>query len=86
MALITYRYVHDISRDSSLYLLLNAGLGAINRFSDQVGGGLQAIALALSTPHDNSSDVRQHLDALQAKLKASGEALEDAIKRNQSGG
>lgn len=86
MALITYRYVHDVSRESALYSLLVAGIRAVNGLADQIGGGLQAIALALSTPQDNSSDVQKHLDDLQAKLKTSGDALEEAVNRFQSGG
>lgn len=71
---------HDIQRGSNLDLLMRGFHGIANRFIDAIGGGLQAIALALSTPHDNSTEVQKQIDALTASLKPEADALEDAAK------
>lgn len=66
---------HEVER-GNLYFLVNSLIGAYNRRTDVIGKGLSAIALALSTPQDNSEEVK----ALTAKLKASTDELESAIK------
>lgn len=43
--------------------------------------GLAAIALAASTPDDNSGDVQKKIDELTAGLKTEADALEDAAKQ-----
>lgn len=45
-----------------------------------VGNGLNAIALALSTPQDNSAEVQKKIDALRAELRIEAAALEDSAK------
>lgn len=72
--------VHDVERGGNLDLILRGFNGAINRFADVLGTGLQAIALALSTPKDNSAEIK----ALTEKLKQSSDALKEAVD-NQKG-
>jgi hypothetical protein len=67
--------VHEVARGSNLDLILRGTNGAINKLADAIGGGLQAIALALSTPHDNSVEVKR----LTAQLKEQNDALQSAI-------
>lgn len=83
MPLVTRKYLHDVGQGSNLDLILRGFNGAVNRFADQVGGGLRAIALALSTPQDNSTQVQAELDKVQQKLKAQTDALESAVKTQQ---
>lgn len=64
------------SVDSGLNYFINALIGAYNRRTDVMGRGFTAIALALSTPNDNSEEIK----ALTAKLKASTDELESAVK------
>lgn len=49
-------------------------------FVATVGNGLNAIALALSTPQDNSAEVQKKIDALRAELRIEAAALEDSAK------
>lgn len=51
----------------------------IKKFSRNLGKWLGAIALAASTPEDNSAEVK----ALTEKLKADNDALQAAIDANQ---
>jgi uncharacterized coiled-coil protein SlyX len=81
MALYTKRIVHDVSKDGTLFFLLNGFNGALNKLAEQIGGGLQAIAVALATPQDNSTEVQKHLNELNLKLKASNETLQAAINK-----
>lgn len=74
------RTIHEVEKSGNLYFLLNAAIGAINRLADQVGGGLQAVALALSTPDDNSGDVQKRLDELSQSLDQSTEELKAAVE------
>lgn len=83
MQLITRRYVHDVAAGSNLDLILRGFNGVANRFVDAVGGGLKAIALALSTPQDNSSQVQQELDKVEAKLKSTTDKLQSAIDKSK---
>lgn len=46
-----------------------------------LANGLQAIALALSTPQDNSAEVQKIVDQITASLNASATAEEDALKQ-----
>ena len=83
MPVITRRQVYDVERGSNLDLLLRAFSGVANRFVDAVGGGLQAIALALSTPHDNSAEVQKQIDQVQQKLKTATDQLRSAIDKSK---
>ena len=73
------KHVHDVDRNSNLDLILRGFNGAVNRFADVLGHGLAAIATALATSKDNSAEVK----ALTDKLRASTDALDQAVKRNQ---
>lgn len=83
MALYTRRTVHDVAAGSNLDLILRGMNGAVNRFADILGAGLKAIALALSTPQDNSTQVQQELDKLEAKLKSETDQLQSAIDQSK---
>lgn len=72
---------HDVRKGGNLDLILRGFNGAINKFADAVGGGLQAIALALSTPQDNSQEVKEQI----ARLKSSRTELDTAIKQHNEG-
>lgn len=66
---------HDVARQGNLDLILRGTNGAINKLADAIGGGLHAIALALSTKEDNSAEIR----ALAEKVKAVREKLQTSI-------
>lgn len=66
---------HVVPAGSNLDLILRGTNGAVNKLADAIGGGLRAIALALSTPHDNSTEVKGYVE----QLKASQVALQTAI-------
>lgn len=74
------RTIHEVQRGSNLDLILRGFNGAINRFADAVGGGLQAIAVALSTPHDNSAEVTEFTN----RIKKQVDALDAAANQQQS--
>ena len=75
------RTIHEVQRGSNLDLILRGFNGAINRFADVLGAGLNAIALALSTPQDNSAEVKELTD----KLKQSQDVLQSAIDQATKG-
>lgn len=75
--------VHEVEFRSNLDLLLRGFNGAINRSADLIGGGLQAIALALSTPHDNSAEVQRQIDAVEQRVKGASNALQSAIDKSK---
>lgn len=77
------RTIHSVERGGNLDLILRGSIGAINRLADAIGGGLQAIALALSTPQDNSEEVQRKLDELTAILKPEADALEQSAKQTE---
>lgn len=68
--------IHEVDKTGNLYFLLNGFNGALNKLASQIGGGLQAIALALATPHDNSQEVK----ALSERIQKQVAALEAAAK------
>lgn len=76
------RIFHDVAKGSNLDLVLRGFNGAINRFSDAVENGLVAIAIALSTPHDNSAEVLEQVD----KLRAAKKSLKSSVDANQPKG
>ena len=71
--------VHEVEKAGNLYFLLNSFNGALNKLASMIGGGLQAIALALSTPQDNSAAVQAEIDKITAQLNASNAELKGAI-------
>jgi hypothetical protein len=79
------RTVHEIERGSNLDLLLRGVHGIGNRLVDAlngIGAGLQAIALALSTPQDNSQQVQQQIDEFTRDMRESRKVVETAIKQD----
>lgn len=64
---------------SNLDLLARGSIGALNKLADAIGGGLRAVALALSTKEDNSAAVQVELDKQAEKMNASAAAIEEAL-------
>lgn len=58
---------------------------AINKLATSVGGGLRAIALALSTPQDNSAQVQAEIDKITAELNLSTAQQQQAIDEIKGG-
>lgn len=51
--------------------------------SNNIGKWLAAIALAASTPDDNSKQVQEQIDSLTRQLKSSTDELDATVKANQ---
>lgn len=86
MAWITRRTVHDVERGSNLDLILRAANGIGNRLVDgilSIGGGLQAIALALSTTDDNSAEVQKQIDRVADRIKQQADAIQAAVDHSK---
>ena len=81
--MVERRIVHEVSKTGNLYYLWSASIGAINRFADVLGAGLQAIALALSTPQDNSTEVQKHIDSATARISVQESSLREAIEKQK---
>lgn len=54
--------------------------------SANIGKWLSAIALAASTPDDNSAEVQKRIDEYAAQVRVRREKLQSAINRNQPEG
>ena len=65
---------------SNLDLILRGTNGAVNKLADAIGGGLRAIALALSTPQDNSAQVQEEINKIVQQMNSSSKDVEDAIQ------
>lgn len=75
-----HRYLtHEVDRRGNLFFLLNGFNGALNKLASEIGGGLQALALAVATPQDNSKEVQAHIDQLTARIKQQADATEAAV-------
>jgi hypothetical protein len=73
-------------RDNRLIIELPKGgnLDAVLRlFITTLGGGLQAIALALSTPQDNSAEVQRKIDQYSERIGEQRQDLQNAINRQK---
>ncbi len=73
-------------RDDRLIIELprNGNLDVVLRmFISTLGAGLQAIALALSTPHDNSAQVQAEIDKYVNQLRASTNNVQSAIDQSK---
>lgn len=70
---------HRVEKSGSLFNLLSAVLTAYNRRTDTFAGGMKAIALALSTPQDNSTEVQKHIDALTSRVDTQVSTLDNAV-------
>lgn len=77
------RIFHEVERGGNLDLILRGANGAVNKLADATGGGLKAIALALSTPQDNSAQVQAAIDKMVAELNAGTAQVQDAINQQQ---
>lgn len=77
------RHFHEVERGSNLDLILRGTNGAVNKLADAIGGGLKAMALALSTPQDNSAQVQAAIDKLTAELNAGTAQVQDAINKQK---
>ena len=66
----TRRHIHEVSKDkeSGLYFLLNAFLGAYNRRTDVM---------------ERAVKLDERINAVTHKLDTAGEKLKDAVDRNQ---
>lgn len=69
---------------NELGMRLTAINDSIITASDNLGKWLSAIALAASTPDDNSAEVQQKIDEASAAMKSSTDALDSAVKSQQS--
>lgn len=56
---------------------------AIKEHSENTGKWLAAVALAASTPNDNSAEVQEQINKLTTQLKSSTDELDAAVKANQ---
>jgi len=75
------RTFHEVERGGNLDFLLRGFNGAVNKLADAIGGGLKAVALALSTPQDNSAQVQAEIDKQVALLNAGTAVVQDAINQ-----
>lgn len=80
----TQRVVHDVEKMSNLDVLIRGfhGIGnrlvdSLNGIGDDIGDGLHAIALALSTKEDNSAQILE----LANKVRAAREKLKSSIDK-----
>lgn len=79
---ITY---HEVALKSNLDLLIRGFHGIANRAVDavnSVGAGLQAIALALSTPEDNSDEVKAEIERLRKLREGLQRSIDNQTKEN----
>ncbi len=51
--------------------------------SENIGKWLAAVALAASTPDDNSAEVQKQIDQFTSQLKTGTDELDAAVKANQ---
>lgn len=80
--------VHEIAKGGNLDLLLRGFHGIGNRLVDSlngIGAGLQAIALALSTPQDNSQQVQEQIDKLTQEIRGVRTGLSTAVDNQTKG-
>lgn len=79
------RHFHEIEKGSNFDLIIRGTNGAVNKLAEAIGGGLKAIALALSTPQDNSTQVQAAIDKMTAELNAGTAQVQDAINQHDKG-
>jgi hypothetical protein len=75
--------IHEVRKGGTLEGLIRGLSAAVNALAVHIGDGLHAIALALSTPHDNSAEVQKQIDKYTQEIKSSTDALDSAVKANQ---
>lgn len=74
----TSKVIHEVERGSNLDLLLRGFNGIGNRFVD----ALNAIALALSTPQDNSQQVQEVINKIRNVREGLKTAIDNQTKEN----
>lgn len=77
---------HDVRKGDNLDLLIRGFHGIGNRLVDaiaSVGTGLQAIALALSTPNDNSEQVQAQIDKFTQEIRGIRTDLSTAVNQSK---
>ena len=74
----TDRLIIELPRNSNLDVVLRM-------FIATLGSGVQAIALALSTPHDNSEEVQKQIDKYADEIRSIRTDLAQSVN-NQTGG
>lgn len=72
-------HVHEVAKDSNLDLILRGTNGAVNKLADAILNGAKVLALALSTPTDNSAAVQAEIDKLVAQLDVGTADIKNAI-------
>lgn len=72
--------VHEVAFGSNLDLILRGFNGAVNRAADEIGDGLHAIALALSTKEDNSAEIKSITEKVRAQRVTLKTAIDNQIK------
>ena len=80
------RTVYEVAKGSNLDLLIRGFHGIANRAIDSlngIGAGLQAIALALSTPQDNSQQVQEKIDKYTNRVGSQTAALQNAVNKRE---
>lgn len=77
----TQRVIHEVPKGGNLDLLIRGFHGIANRFVDELGDGLHAIALALSTKEDNSAQILE----FASQIKAMREKLKTAVDNQTKG-
>lgn len=81
MPVITRKYIHEVEQRGNLFFLLNSFNGALNKFAEEIGDGLHAVALALSTKEDNSTQILE----LANRVKAMREKLQTSLDNQTKG-
>lgn len=74
-----------LSGNSLLAHHLNGIRLAIREHSENTGKWLAAVALAASTPNDNSAEVQKQIDQYVAQINTSTDSVEDAINQQSKG-
>jgi hypothetical protein len=75
----TDRVIHDVERNSNLDLILRGTNGAVNKLASAIFNGLELVAVALSTPTDNSEEIKKQI----LRIRESREQLEDTVQANE---
>lgn len=75
----------NISADRLIPYELHRLRLAIEAHSDNVGKWLSAVALAASTPTDNSAEVQKAVDDFTKQINTSTDKVEGAIKQQNKG-
>lgn len=72
---------HEVAASGALAALIRGLSASINAVAVNLGDGLHAIALALATPSDNSTEVQKLIDKQAARLDRDATAINDALNR-----